>query len=125
RLFVPFELEPPLAHVETIDDFIPLEGMEEMAAVRPPVDKLDRQLVGGVAGWHPLALLEPEEVEVELDGAEGRLSDADRLDVGRLDEGDVEPGERLLQMRRGHPAGRSPADDYDAFCHGRNVPLER
>src|SRR6202035_1316116 len=117
-LFVALELKPPLAHIEAVDDLVALKRMEEMAARRPPVDELDGQLVAGVAARHPLALVEPEEIEEELDGAEGRLPNADRLDVGRFDDGDVEARQSLLQMRRRHPSGRSPAHDDNPFRHG-------
>jgi hypothetical protein len=82
RLLALLELEPPLAHVEAVDDVISLERVEEVTTVRPPVGELDGQLVGGVAVRHPLVLFESEEVEEQLDGAEGGLADPHGLDVG-------------------------------------------
>ena len=121
-LLVPLELEPPLAHVEAVDHLIALERMVEVASLRPPVDELDGQLVGGVAARHPFGLVEAEEVEEELDGAEGRLADAHGLDVGRLDQSDVHSRQRLLQVRRRHPPRRPAPHDHDALSHGLDSP---
>ena len=70
------QLQPPLAEIDPVHHVVTLEWVIEVAAARRPIDELDRHLVGRVAGRHPLALVEVEPIEEELDRAEGRLADA-------------------------------------------------
>jgi hypothetical protein len=116
-LVVALELQPPLSHVEAVDDVVALEGVIEVAAILPPVLEFDCKLVGGVAVGHPIFFVEPEEVEEELDGAEGRLADADRLDVGGLDQRDFNSGNGFLEVGRGHPASGTTTNDHDTLGH--------
>ena len=117
RHLVLLELQPPLAHVVAVDHLIALERVIEVGSVRTPAGELDRQLVGGVATRHPVLLLEAEEVEEELDGAESRLADADRPDVRGLDQGDVDARRGLFKIGRGHPTSRTSTYNNDTFRH--------
>src|SRR5262249_46129362 len=81
RLFISFQLQPPLGYVETVHDFLSLKGMIEMAPLGVPVHEFDRELVCRIALRHPFGFIQAKKIEEEFDGAEGGFSDSDCRNV--------------------------------------------
>ena len=79
-----------------------------------PVDEADRQLDRRLRMAHEILQVDPEEPEKVDDARDRRFADADRRDIGRLDELDrARRAELSGQRARCDPARRAAADDGD------------
>jgi hypothetical protein len=91
------------------------EGVDVAVALAAPVAKLDAQLVGSLGLAHEVGLVEAQLGVESPDVRHGGFADADRADLGGLDQFDRR--RRIAQHRReaggGHPAGGAAADDDD------------
>src|SRR5690606_6391595 len=80
-----------------------------------PVDELDAHLERALDVAHEVVLVDAQELEEIADRRDGRLADAHRADLLRLDE--VHRGVAVPQEARAgrgrHPARRAAADDDD------------
>ena len=89
---------------------------------RPAVER-DAALGRRVALGHPFGLLDPQAVEEASEPRRRSFADTDDADHGRLEDRDLDavPDQRIRQDHRGHPPGRSSADDDDLPDGGRDA----
>jgi len=89
-----------------------------------PVDELDAELEGRAGAADEFVFIEPEQLMEQHQRRNRGLTDPDCPDLGRLDHLDRAPLlERACETRRGHPPGRTAADDDDLanrIAHARS-----
>src|SRR5262249_49616112 len=104
------------------------EAVEEPVAARAPVPELDAELERAPRLAQEFGLADAELGIEHADGGKRRLADADRADILRFDELDLDD-RRIQEMpERGgrHPSGRTAADDHDpAYAPVRHGPVFR
>src|ERR1051326_4267605 len=82
-----------------------LKGVVKMMLLRIPVHKAYCQLIAGVALRHPVFLSKIQEFKKQVNVAKRGLADADRGDVGRFDQTDIDLlPKRLAEIGRRHPS---------------------
>ncbi len=103
------------------------EGMDVAVAAAGPVLERDAQLDGAARDAQELALVQVENLVERADRGEGGFTDADRADLLRLDQRDVDQRAQLLgQRRRRAPARRAAAGDHDLpdlLCRQSTAPV--
>src|SRR5215208_1029162 len=85
------------------------EAVDVLFTTRAPIDELDAELEGRLALADHLQGIDAGEREIIADVRDGGLTDADRPDLFRLDELDLDLAEPLRQDCRSHPAGGAAA----------------
>ena len=105
-----------------MEERAPVDGCAERSERMPvgmaddlPVDELDAELVRGLRMTDEVGFIDAEKAQHVQDRWNGRLTDADRADIGRLDDADVRsgPGQGPGEHAGGKPARRTAAHDGD------------
>ncbi len=90
------------------------EGVDIAVAGLAPVDEFDAELEGCLGGAHEFGFVNADIVVEILDVRQGRLTDADRADLGRFDQDHLAAlSDHGRQAGRGHPSGGTAPHDYD------------
>ena len=88
-----------------------------------PVFEFDPEFIGAVDGIKKLFLIQFKQGVKRLDHGNDRLTHADRTDVVRLNQGDVDGSAKALGQPGGrHPAGSAATHDYDTPESGSSPP---